>query len=198
MAAAKIRIGGAWVDADITGQVRVAGAWVDFAPPGGTTYEAISWPAGPSDTDEADGDQAYNMGVAFTVAAGVDCVGVRWRVPDVVVNPRGGPHAIGLWDISESRIAYQEFTPVTGGEQDILFAADGPTALSASSYTVTVYTNHYVYSLANAAGEQSPSGNITAVAGRLVADNGGASSAPYPGSITTTLNFHISPLVAVP
>lgn len=196
MATAYVRVADAWVQSNLTGKARYEGGDVAFAPPGATT-ESIAWAGAPSDTDENDGTQAYIMGVEFTVTTGVPCYGVVWRVPDSVVAPAGGPHAISLWNVSESRTDYKEFTPVPGGDQEILF--DTATNLgSASSWSIAVYTNHYVFTLEDAAGYDTPSGNVAVAAGRLAAYNGGAASAPYPGTITTALNFHISPLVGIP
>lgn len=196
MTAVKVRSGGAWVDSQITEKVRIGGAWVEFSP-GGVTYEVITWvPSTPADTDENDGDQGYNMGASFTTTAAVQCTGVQWRVPDTVATP-WGTHAVGLWTAGGTRLALKTFTAVTGGYQDILF--DSAQSLSAATtYVATVYTNHYVFTTGGTvAGALSPSGNLTGVTGRLVADNSGAASAGFPSS-TTSLNFYVSPICEVP
>lgn len=192
---AKVRDAGAWIDSILEGYARVGGVFVAFGPPGGDTYEAIDLGDPPASTDLNDGTQAYNLGLEFDVLATVDCVGVEWRVPDTVADPQGGPHAASVWDLTPTRLAYVEFTPVVGGKQQILF--DTPVTLAPGSYRVGVYTNHYVFTAGPPTGLDSPSGNLVVVSGRLAAYNGGAATAPIP-SDSTTANFHVSPLTTIP
>jgi hypothetical protein len=193
-----VRVDGAWVQSNLTGKVRVASADVPFAPPGGPAYEAITWPAGPSDTDENDGTQCYNMGRAFTLTADATVVGVEWRVPDTVATPNG-THAVALWDItSGTRLAYEEITPTPGGVEQFFFdEADYHPGLTTESLLAAVYMNHYVFSTSEHVGSTSASGTIVAGDMLLIPFNGGASSAPIPDS-GTSLNFYVSPIIEVP
>lgn len=159
--------------------------------------EALAWAGSPTATDAVDGSQAYNMGVLFSVDEDdTPCPGVEWRVPDSVANPQGGPHAISIWeDVSGTRIAYEEITPAAfvGTEHTFTFTSP-PTLDSGIDYVAAIYTNHYVFSSGSPAGTTSPSGRITAGAGRLAAYNSGAATAPKPTD-TSGLTFYISPVV---
>jgi hypothetical protein len=158
--------------------------------------EALAWPnPTPALTDNADGTQTYQMGVAFTVDADQSCVGVQWRVPDTVSPPAGGVHAAGLFNSdTNDKLGYKEFTPVPGGYQDILF--DTPVDLVPGvTYAASIYTLHYVFRASNPSGVSTPSGSATATEGRLEGDNGGAATADTPSGVTTA-TFYISPLIA--
>lgn len=161
---------------------------------GGPTYESVTWPQEPVDTDNNDGTQAYNMGIAFELVAGKNCTGVKWRVPDVVTNtPPGGSHVASIWRVSDTtRLVFKNFTPVTGGYQEILF--DTPVALSAGvDYIVAIYTIHYVYR-SGTSSVISPSGNLVVQGGKLVDYNGGPNIYPS-GSYDSW--YYISPIVEV-
>lgn len=144
MSTAKARISGAWVDTTIEGSARISGAWVPYGPTGGPSYESLAWPSEPSLTDGNDNEN-YAMGAQFHLLAAKLCYGVRWRVPDTVVNPSSGTHAVAIWDLAPTRLAYKTFTPVPGGYQDILF--DTPISLSAApvEYVASVLTRHYSF-----------------------------------------------------
>jgi hypothetical protein len=195
MTAVKVWTGSAWVDSQITEKVWTGSAYVTFAPAGGPSYEAVTWGTTPSSTDNNDGGQAYNMGVRFSVANAKQGLGIRWRVPDTVSTPPGGTHAAGLYVDGGSRIAYQAFTPVPGGNQDILFTT--PVTLSPGTwYVAGVYTVHYVFRSGSPSGLTSPSGNVVVDAGRLRTDNGGASGSGYPDQTFST-TYYVSPIVEV-
>ena len=198
MSLAASRVSGAWVDnPTLKGAARVSGSWVDFGPTGGgPTYEAVAL-GSPTYTDLVDGTQSYNMGMEFSLVTGKDCVGVQWRAPDTAGAPAGGTHAVAIWDPTNTRIRYEEFTPVDGVLQDILFTTDGPVAIASSGvYIATVYTLRYVFTSGSPSGLTSPSGNVVAGTGRLTTYNGGAASAPYPiDSFGST--YHISPLIEI-
>lgn len=191
----KTRQSGAWVDTAQAGSVRVNGAWVEFGGVPGPEYETITLGSVPALTDLEDGGQAYNMGVAFSVVAACDGVGVRWRVPDSVSTPPGGAHAVAIWEDGGDRIAYQEFVPIPGGNQDILF--DTPASLVTGDYIASVYTVHYVFRTGSPSGLESPSGNLVAGSGRLGAYSGGAPSAPIPSG-TFDATYYVTPLTTVP
>lgn len=152
--------------------------------------EAIAWPAEPSLTDANDADSAYNMGIKFAVTNPVNCVGVRWRVPDSVAAPAGTNHAVSLWvTAGEVRVALKIFTPTPGVYQDILF--DTPVALTATpaEYVAAVYTNHYVY--------RAAAGSVSTPSGNLVADQGRLTGGPnYPTGVQSSW-YYVSPILEV-
>lgn len=191
---AKARVSSGWVDTILTGYAMVGGLMVPFGPGGGPSLEALAWPSPPQDTEENDGTQNYNMGVRFTVTDAQDCAGVEWRVPDNVATPAGGFFAASVWDMDTTRLAYVEFEPVEGDYQQILF--DAPVTLDPADYVAAIYTQTYVYRSGTPAGIQTPSGNVTAVQGRLATYGGGAATAPFPDQ-TTNLQLYVSPLMVV-
>lgn len=155
--------------------------------------ESITWPTPPDDTDEADGDQAYNLGREFTLTVDRPIVGVEWRVPDSVLDPRGGPHAVSLWE-GTTRLAYEEVVPTPGGVRQFLF--DAPHSGEAGTvYTAAVYTNHYAFSSGADIGSTSPSGEIVAGDSVLIPFNGGAALAPVPDNVSTA-NFYVGPITS--
>lgn len=159
--------------------------------------EALDWASPtPSDTDEADGSQAYNMGIEFGLTEDLPIPGVQWRVPDSVSNPQGGPHAISLWNQDTGvRLRYQEITPTPGGYQEFDFTTDGPyPGVQGVTYVVGVYTNHYVFTSGNPTGTESPSGAVVAGGGLLVPYNSGAATAPIP-DVPSSNAFYVSPIV---
>jgi hypothetical protein len=199
MGYAQIRSSGSLLYTKLKGAARVGGVSTLFGPQpagggGGPTYESVTWPQEPADTDNIDSGQAYNMGIRFSVTTSKNCTGIRWRVPDVISNtPPGGTHVASVWAESGSnRVAFKNFTPVTGGYQDILF--DTPIVLSSGAfYVAAVYTYHYVFRTSSAS-VSSPSGNLVAQGGRLVAYNGGPDVYP-DGSYGSW--YYISPIVEV-
>lgn len=193
MARMKIRVAGAWVDSNRQGKVNYQGSDLAYGPPAGPTYETINLGT-PTLTDLQDGDQAYNMGMEFSIVASRLAYGVSWRVPDSVVTPPGGTHAVAIWnDDTNTRVGYKEFTPVPGGFQDILF--DTPITVSNGiNYVVSVYTMKYVFKAGAPSGLTSPSGNIVAGTGRLATYNGGAINAPIPEDSFSSTYF-VSPLL---
>lgn len=193
MTAAKAYIGGTWTSLTKSGKAYIGGAWVAFGPAGGSEY--LTWSAGePTSTDLNDGTQCYNMGLVFSLVATKNCTGVRWRVPDTVATPNG-THAVAIWaDVADTRVAYKEFTPVTGGYQNVLF--DSPVSLtSGTNYVAAVYTNHYVLRSGSPSGFTSPSGNIVAGTGRLASYNSGAATAPRPPDPFSS-TYYVSPICA--
>lgn len=163
--------------------------------------ETITFPIEPTSTDLVDGTQAYNMGMRFSTAASRLCYGVRWRVPDSVATPPGGTHAVSIWseDLG-TRLAYQEFTPVPGGYQDVFFL-DGlgdpaPITIDTSNsyYVAAVYTIHYVFATRTVTPVLSPSGNLSGDLGRLAAYNGGAVTAPFPADQFGTPWYYVAPI----
>ena len=167
MSLLKTRVAGAWVDSEATGASRVSGAWVPYGPSGEVTYERIAWPSPPSATNEADGATTYNMGLRFALLEDQDCAGITWRVPDSVAAPGGGSHLASLWNWdTATRLASKTFTPVPGGDMDVLF--DSVVSLVPSvNYAAAVFTNHYV----NHAGTwpvETASGNVAGDKGVLI------------------------------
>ena len=195
----KIRFGGNLLYTRLKGAARSGGVSSTFGKdvipaPGGPTYESVSWPQEPVDTDNNDGTQAYNMGIAFYVTNAKNCVGVKWRVPDVITNtPPGGSHVASIWRVSDTtRVAVKNFTPVTGGYQEIMF--DSGVLLTASaSYIAAIYTIHYVFRSGTSA-VQSPSGNLTVQGGKLIDYNGGPDI--YPAGNYDSW-YYIAPIVEV-
>lgn len=163
------------------------------------TAEALAWPNPPTLTNAADGSptQAYNMGVAFTIAVTQQCDGVQWRVPDAVEAPPGGNHAIAIWDDTagtRTAIKHIDPTPYVGTTQNFLF--DTPLTLTAGNYIATIYTTHYVFRGDNPTGVSTPSGSAVAGEGRLRTDNSGADAAGIPSSAFAA-TYYVSPLIDV-
>ncbi len=166
------------------------------APTADTSYESLAWPSGPASTNNVDGSQAYHMGARFHLLDGAECVGARWWVPDTVPTPPGGTHYFTLWRVSdETLLAQKSFTPVPGGDQDVLF--DTPVTLSAVSeeYVVAVYTIGYVFrSVTPPFLVESPSLNIRHDRSALVPWNAGTVS--YPDGDFAAW-YYVSPLIEV-
>lgn len=158
--------------------------------------ETLTWAnATPATLDQVDGTQCYQLGIRFTSATAQTCSGVQWRVPTTVAAPQGGPHAVAIWNVSSGlRVAYQEFTPVTGGYQNVTFT--GITLSAGVTYIACVYTNHYAFRSGGVA-VSSPSGNLTSDSAMLLPYNGGAAGALIP-TTTSTTNFYVSPIVDAP
>lgn len=196
-----VRSGGAWLPSGLTGKARVGGVDVPFAPPDVGGNESITWPAPPGVTDANDGTQCYNMGRVFSLVADVPVLGVEWRVPDSVATPNG-THAVAIW-ANGTRVAYKAITPTPGGLEQYLFdPADflngvGYDGLATDDLLAAVYMNHYSYNTSEHIGAASLSGNIVAGEMLLIPYNSGAASAPIPDN-TTSLNFYVSPICAVP
>jgi hypothetical protein len=195
MSTAKVRVSGAWVDTELTGKHRVAGAWEDFGPSGGPTLETLSWPSPPSLTDGDDGEN-YSMGALFHLLESKLCYGVEWKVPDTVVNPSSGTHAVALWDLAPIRLAYKTFTPVPGTVQQIIF--DTPVSLLAapSEYLVSVLTRHYSFRAPSPSSDwlvESPSLNIRHNSSRLSATS---DPTTIPGGSFNAW-YYVSPIMEV-
>lgn len=192
----KARVSGAWVDTEATGAVRLGGVTVPFGPePGGPTLESVTWPDPPTLTN-ADDNTTYTMGIRFSLVTAKLCYGITWRVPDAVAPTQFiGDHLAALWEVAgETRLAAQVFTPVPGGEQQILFAE--PVALSAGpvQYVASVHTRRYVFRNGGGVWPTSPSGNVVTDQGKLVADS---PPTVYPGGTFGTPWYYVSPLVEV-
>lgn len=169
MSIMKARVSGAWVDSDRVGSVRVSGDTIPFGPSGSPDLETLAWPNPPTLTDGDDGEN-YVMGAVFHLLAPKLCYGVEWRVPDTVVNPTSGTHAVALWDLAPIRLAYQPFTPIPGTVQQVLF--DTPVALVAApaEFVVSVLTRHYSFRSPTPSSDwlvESPSLNIRHNSSRL-------------------------------
>ena len=193
----KVRASGAWVTSDKVGAVRLSGAWVPFGSAGGPTYEAIDWISAPTLTNADDGSTTvYNMGCRFTVTASKLCYGVRWRVPDSIITPPGGSTYASLYRYSPlTQHAKQSFTPVPGGDQDILFTTP-VTLLAGDPYVVGIFTVKYSFRAASSVGGfpfESPSGNVVADIGML---NASGNSDDMPASQFESI-YYVSPLVEV-
>ncbi|MEV6344133.1 DUF4082 domain-containing protein [Actinoplanes sp. NPDC051851] len=157
--------------------------------------EYLTWPNEPTLTNGYDGSNSYSMGIKFTLTAASACPGVRWRVPDSLESPAGGTHVVSVWDrLTETRLAYKEFTPVAGGYQNILF--DTPLSLSAGTeYVASVHTVHYVYSAPTPTSGwtlQSPSGVLQATESKLAISDSGP--ATYPSGSYSAW-YYVSPLI---
>jgi hypothetical protein len=157
--------------------------------------EALDWPDEPANTDAEDPGQSYNMGIRFADDDGGPCVGVQWRVPDTAPAPAGGVHAVAIWDAATStRVAYEEFTPVPGGYQDVLFVAPPTLDPAPAEYVAVVYTFHYTFRASGGAPVSSVSGKLNADEGRLADYNGGSATAPFPTNVFNTW-YYVSPLM---
>lgn len=156
--------------------------------------EAIAWPQPPTSTDANDGPTAsYVMGCEFTVSEATECPGVRWPVPDSVTTPpapASGHYAV-LWNLDGGgRLAVQAFTPIPGGDQDILFSV--PVGLSPGvSYAAAVLTVHYTYRSGASFPYSTPNGVATASTGKLSS----TSDPDDPPLGNTGLVFYVSPLI---
>lgn len=197
MSIMKTRVSGAWVDSDRVGSVRLGGSTIEYGPSGSPSYEALAWgnPV-PNLLDADDGSTRYNMGVIFGVVAGKNCVGVQWRVPTNAPSPTNTPfpvgHSVSLWNAdTEVLMESKTFTPVPGGYQDIIFDTERA-LVPGTNYIAAVYTFHYVHR-AGSWPVTSPSGNIVADNGRLVADAGPSA---FPSG-TFNAWYYVSPLVLV-
>ena len=190
----KARVSGAWVDTEAMGAVRVGGVTVPFGPSGGPTLEDVTWPDPPASTNLDDGD-AYTMGIRFSLTAAKPIYGITWRVPDSVTTPAGGNHVATLWAVSdESLLATINFTPVPGGEQQILFSAPYTPLAAPVQYVAAVHTRKYVFRNGGGIWPTSPSGNVITDQGKLVVNN---NPAVYPGGTFGTPWYYVSPLVEV-
>ncbi len=131
--------------------------------------EALDWVDPPSLTTGNDA-AAYSMGCLFTVPNTIACPGVRWRVPDSISATPAGIHRASLWsNDGGGRLAFANFTPVPGGDQDILFSA--PVTLNpGTNYVVCVYTMDYSFRV-GAFPYSTPSVLATATTGKLVAND---------------------------
>lgn len=192
----RVRTSGAWVDTEATGSVRVSGTSVPFGP-SGVAYEGLTFPLGPTLTNGNDSGQDYHMGIRFAVLASSLCYGVRWvRTPDsVALPPTGGEWLAEIWQVdTEAKIAEKAFVPTASTDNfDILF--DDPVALIASPqlYTVSIFTEDYVYRNSGGVEIESPSGNIIADQGRLAATT---NPDAYPSGNQVAWYF-VSPLIGV-
>lgn len=195
MAILKTRVSGAWVDSDRVGAVRYEGATIPYGPPS-VSYEAVNWVSPPTLTDATD-STTYVMGCSFTVVTSKPCYGIRWRVTDTITTPGGsGQFYATLFSLSpNTKLAQKVFTPVAGGDQDILF--DTPVTLSTSlTYTVSILTVRYSFRTASSVGGfpfSSPSGNVVASTGRLSTTT---DPDTVPGGDFASI-FYISPLVGL-
>jgi Domain of unknown function (DUF4082) len=177
MSRMKVRVSGAWVATDRKHKYRQSGAWVSGPPSGGPTYEALTWPnTTPNLLNADDGATRYNMGIRFKLTNTKNCVGIQWRAPTTTPSPTNATypvgHSVSLWNADTSTlIGSKAFTPTPAVYQDILF--DTPYLLTGglTEYIAAVYTFHYVHR-AGTWPVTSPSGNIVADKGRLIADQG--------------------------
>ncbi len=199
---AKIRDGGAWVNTNLVGKVGYAGSTVAFAPPGGPSYESLSWPNPPTGTDGVDGPtDYYALGAQFHLLVGKPCYGIRWRVPDNAPAPSGFSISAALWDVAtNNQLAVENITPTPGGTHDFLWTA-GPVSLSAApaEYVVSVFTHHYTFSAPTPPSSwlvESPSLNVRHEQSRL--------TGPRPDPPTTLSGwgafnnwYYIAPLIGL-
>jgi hypothetical protein len=198
----KNRVAGAWVDSEAVGAVRVSGAWVPFGPDGGPTYEALTWPNPPTETDGDDGGSAYYaLGAQFHLLVAKPCYGIQWRVPDNVPNPGANPITAALWEVSTNdQLAIKTITPTPGGFEEFLWTG-GPVSLSAApaEYVVSVYTHHYTFSAPTPGSGwlvESPSLNVRHDASRLTGPRPDPPSTLSGwGSFNTW--YYISPLIGL-
>lgn len=154
--------------------------------------ERIAWPSPPSATNEADGATTYNMGLRFSLVAPQDCAGITWRVPDSVADPGGGSHLASIWNWDTStRLASKTFTPVPGGDMDVLF--DSVVSLTAGvNYAAAVFTNHYVF--------HAGTWPITTTSGNAAGDKGVLITSVSPDAFPATpLDswYYVGPLMVV-
>jgi len=156
--------------------------------------ETFPYPDPPTQTDNVDGTQSYNMGVAFTVDEAVECSGVEWRVPNSVSAPAGGVHVVSLWK-DGVRVRNQSFTPTPGVKQQVPFTSQGNVTLNPGEALIAaVFTVHYVFTSGAAVYPVDvPSGRATATASRLTS-NGNPTDLPDVGG---TAIYHVSPIIEV-
>ena len=194
MTTGKVRLGGAWIDSNVSGKARLGGSWVDFAPAGGATGEVIEWPNPPSNTD-ADDSATYNLGLEFTVDAAGSWIGNEWN-PTPLNNPApgGGTFYASAWNAGGSSLTTPKSfaAPGAGVKQQVIF--DTPVSITTGvSYIAAILVAHYVF-LGNAGSwdEVSPSGRIHANSGRFRVDNPG--NVDFPNNSSDNIYF-ISPII---
>jgi hypothetical protein len=139
MATAKLRRGGAWVDADLTGQVRIDGAWVDFGAGGGPTVDESFTFAAPTlpDIDES---QRVNLGTLFAVTATGEWRGVEVFTSSVALADVWGLAFNG--DTATELERKQVISPGVGQLVTILFD-DPPTVVAGVNYLATYSAIRY-------------------------------------------------------
>lgn len=201
MSTGKARVSGAWVDTALEGSARISGAWVPYGPTGGPSYESVTWPNLPTNTDAIDGPtDYYALGAQFHLLTGKLCYGLRWRVPDTAPNPGAIPLTAALWSVATNdQLAVEDIIAVPGGFQDILW--DTPVALSGApaEYVVSVFTHHYTYSAPTPGSGwlvESPTLNIRHDGSRLT---GPRTDLPTTLSGWGAFNtwYYISPLIEI-
>jgi hypothetical protein len=194
---AKVRDGGIWVGTTLVGTVGYDGDTLAFGPPGGPTYEALTFPDPPTLTNGNDGNQDYNLGIRFSVDEEVTCYGVQWvRTPDAITStPNGGSHVAAVWTSdTEIRVAFKNFVPTPATDNfNVLF--DTPITLSPGPqlYVVSIFSRDYVYRASGGVEVTSPSGMVQADQGKLASN---IDPLTFPAS-NQAAYYYVSPLIGV-
>lgn len=188
MTAAKIRIGGAWVDSTKVGKVRVGGAWIDFGPTGGTVTERFTYPTPPG-LPNNDESQRVNLGVLWSATASGSWIGNTVYTPSSVMLPDMSALAFnGNTELARKTVS----SPAVGQLVDVLF--DTPVAISAS---VTYQAAYSAVRYAATAGGSMTWPYTTA----HMATGSGTPSRFAAGAVGTVPNnasaagYHVSPIV---
>lgn len=127
--------------------------------------EVLTWPGPPTLTDASD-STTYVMGVQFSVTEAVPCSAIEWRVPDTLITPPAGFHAV-LWEISPNvKVRDVSITPVAGTTQR--FAIPTFSLVPGTEYIAAVMTNRYTFrSGVGVFPVSSPSGKLIGSTGKL-------------------------------
>lgn len=148
--------------------------------------QTLVFPA-PQDGDEVDGP-FYMQGLRWSADADGSWIGVEWRVPDSLSVLQH--YIAGFTVVGEALQASQAITPTPGAVAQFLFAS--PVAITADTvYCAAVLAQHYVYTAAYPFPQTD--GHLTGLTcalGETVAD-----TPAFPTNVTS-LNFHVSPIVA--
>jgi hypothetical protein len=191
MTAVKVRIGGAWVESNLTARARIGGAWVDYGPGGGTVTERFTYPTPPS-LPNNDESQRLNLGVVWSATASGSWIGNQVYTPNVAL-PDMTVLAFNAGTSEEFALARTLIpTPAVGSLVDMLFTTAVPitasvnylAAYSAVRYAATTsglmtwpYTTTHM-----STGSGTPSRFAAGVVGTVP-------------SISSAASYHVSPIV---
>lgn len=156
--------------------------------------EVLVYPDPPTLTNGNDGNQDYNLGIRFSVAEALPCVGVSWiRTPDAITStPNGGTHVAALWAVvGETRVAFKNFTPPPATDDfEVLF--DDPVMLATGTlYVVSIFSRDYVYRASGGIEVASPTGKMVGDEGKLASNS---DPLTFPASAQSAY-YYISPII---
>lgn len=192
MTTAKLRRGGAWIDADLTGQVRIGGAWVDFGAGGGPTVDESFTFAAPtlSDIDES---QRVNLSTLFAVTATGEWLGVEVFTSTATLTDIWGLAFNG--DTATELERKQLLSPGVAQLVTIMFD-DPPTVVAGVNYLAAYSVIRYAATQAvNMAWPYTTAHMYTAASLSSRFDPGPLGTVPTQVS---GAGYHVSPIVRFP